>query len=232
MPYAKEVERNKARLAATFKIWLASGVTSVVDIAGRSGISRCADAALKSPAAPRVAVAGPLLSMIDRVKLDLGDPPIIKIASADEARALVRASWSASPISSRSGSSTGWATISPRRRRSSKLLPMRPTRPEYALPCTRPSSSWPSASLRAGAEFSGPLGGGRGGGRGIPRPGERNRALYCPTLFVTLGYSIRAVEYLAADEAERRLADPQIVAAMNDLQKIPRRCFPNGWPKP
>jgi len=42
MPYAKEVERNKARLPATFKIWLASGVTSVVDIVGRSGISRCA----------------------------------------------------------------------------------------------------------------------------------------------------------------------------------------------
>src|SRR5256885_12875124 len=36
MPYAKEVERNKARLPATFKIWLASGVTSVVDIGGRA----------------------------------------------------------------------------------------------------------------------------------------------------------------------------------------------------
>src|SRR3989442_7589886 len=34
MPYAKEVERNKRRLAATFKVWLASGVTSVVDIGG------------------------------------------------------------------------------------------------------------------------------------------------------------------------------------------------------
>ncbi|HEY2968389.1 MAG TPA: amidohydrolase, partial [Casimicrobiaceae bacterium] len=34
MPYAKEVERNKARLPATFKVWLASGVTTVVDIGG------------------------------------------------------------------------------------------------------------------------------------------------------------------------------------------------------
>ena len=34
MPYAKEVERNKARLPATFKVWLASGVTSVVDVGG------------------------------------------------------------------------------------------------------------------------------------------------------------------------------------------------------
>src|SRR2546427_7601694 len=34
MPYSKEVERNKARLPATFKVWLASGVTGVVDIGG------------------------------------------------------------------------------------------------------------------------------------------------------------------------------------------------------
>src|SRR5262245_52412214 len=31
VPYAKEDARNRARLAATFKVWLASGVTSVVD---------------------------------------------------------------------------------------------------------------------------------------------------------------------------------------------------------
>ncbi len=34
VPYASEVARNKARLAATFKAYLASGVTSVVDIGG------------------------------------------------------------------------------------------------------------------------------------------------------------------------------------------------------
>src|SRR5438477_1724494 len=90
MPYAKEVERNKARLPATFKLWLASGVTSVVDIGGPFWNFEMRDAALKSGAAPRVAVAGPLVSMVDRVKLDLGDPPIIKITSADEARALVQ----------------------------------------------------------------------------------------------------------------------------------------------
>src|SRR5712691_11217984 len=84
MPYAKEVRRNQARLPATFKVWLASGVTSVVDIGGPFWNFEVRAAAL------RVAVAGPLLSMVDRVKLDLGDPPIIKITSADEARALVR----------------------------------------------------------------------------------------------------------------------------------------------
>src|SRR5204863_4665618 len=47
------------------------------------------DAALKADAAPRVAVAGPLISMIERTKLDIGDPPIIRISSPDAARALV-----------------------------------------------------------------------------------------------------------------------------------------------
>src|SRR5213592_3098771 len=89
IPYAKEVERNKARLPATFKVWLASGVTSVVDIGGPFWNFDMRDAAVKTDAAPRVAVAGPLISMIDRAKLDIGDPPIIKISSPDEARALV-----------------------------------------------------------------------------------------------------------------------------------------------
>jgi cytosine/adenosine deaminase-related metal-dependent hydrolase len=66
MPYAREVERNKARLPATFKVWLASGVTSVVDVGGPFWNFDVRDAAAKTAAAPRVAVAGPLISMIDR----------------------------------------------------------------------------------------------------------------------------------------------------------------------
>ena len=89
VPYADEVARNKARLDATFKVWLASGVTGVVDIGGPFWNFDMRDRAVASPAAPRVAVAGPLISMIERPQLDLGDPPIIKITSPDEARALV-----------------------------------------------------------------------------------------------------------------------------------------------
>src|SRR3989475_4418961 len=62
MPYAKEVERNKRRLAATFKVWLASGVTSVVDIGGPFWDFAMRDAALESPPAPPAAPAGPLSS--------------------------------------------------------------------------------------------------------------------------------------------------------------------------
>src|SRR5205807_2401655 len=40
--------------------------------------------------APRVAVAGPLISSVSREKLDLGDPPIVKIETPDQAREFVR----------------------------------------------------------------------------------------------------------------------------------------------
>jgi cytosine/adenosine deaminase-related metal-dependent hydrolase len=89
VPYAAEVARNKARLDATFKVWLASGVTGVADVGGPFWNFDVRDRAAATAAAPRMAVAGPLISMIDRPQLDLGDPPIIKITSPDESRALV-----------------------------------------------------------------------------------------------------------------------------------------------
>jgi imidazolonepropionase-like amidohydrolase len=41
VPYAEEVRRNQARLPETFRIYLASGVTSAADVGGPSGISTC-----------------------------------------------------------------------------------------------------------------------------------------------------------------------------------------------
>src|SRR5947207_15076461 len=65
MAYAKEVERNKARLPATFKVWHASGVTTVVDVGGPFWNFDVRDSAARTIAAPRVAVAGPLISTVD-----------------------------------------------------------------------------------------------------------------------------------------------------------------------
>jgi hypothetical protein len=56
--------------------------------AGPCGISRCGTRARATAAAPRVIVAGPLISMVDDPPLDLGDPPIIKTTTPAESRAL------------------------------------------------------------------------------------------------------------------------------------------------
>src|SRR5881394_12670 len=89
-PYADEVAWIKRNLPDTFERYLRSGITSVVDVGGpfwNFEVRKTANATAK---APRVAVAGPLISSVSREKLDLGDPPIVKIDTPDQARAFVR----------------------------------------------------------------------------------------------------------------------------------------------
>ncbi|HVD76987.1 MAG TPA: amidohydrolase family protein, partial [Vicinamibacteria bacterium] len=89
-PYEREIAILKAALPRTFARYLLCGVTSVVDVGGPFWNFEVREAARRTALAPRVAVAGPLVSTVDRPQLDIGDPPIVKTATPDEARALVR----------------------------------------------------------------------------------------------------------------------------------------------
>jgi imidazolonepropionase-like amidohydrolase len=226
MPYAQETARNKARLPATFKVWLASGVTSVVDIGGPFWNFDMRDEANRTAAAPRVAVAGPLISMVGRPQLDLGDPPIIKIDSPDAARALIARELQRKPdfikvwfihrpgddlaqqeaIVKAAGDAAHAAGI---------RLAVHATELDVA-----------KASLRAGADylvhsvFDEPV------DDEFIALLERNHALLCPTLFVRNGYAYALSNRWQATPEEQRLADPQILAAMHDIDTIPKDKLP------
>jgi imidazolonepropionase-like amidohydrolase len=89
-PYKDEVAWIKSHVNDVFARYLRSGITSVVDVGGpfwNFEVRKTANATAK---APRVAVAGPLISSVSREKLDLGDPPIVKIDTPDQAREFVR----------------------------------------------------------------------------------------------------------------------------------------------
>src|SRR5207248_2522604 len=89
-PYKDELAWIKSHLDDTFARYIRCGITSVVDVGGpmwNFEVRKRANAAAK---APRVAVAGPLISSVSREKLDLGDPPIVKIDSPEQAREFVR----------------------------------------------------------------------------------------------------------------------------------------------
>src|SRR5207247_3784094 len=73
-----------------FARYLRSGITSVVDVGGPFWNFEVRKIATSTAKAPRVAVAGPLISSVTRPKLDLGDPPIVKIDTTDQAREFVR----------------------------------------------------------------------------------------------------------------------------------------------
>ena len=88
--YSEEVAWVKSHLPDVFSRYLRSGITSVVDVGGpfwNFEVRKLANATQK---APRVAVAGPLISSVSRQPLDLGDPPIVKIDTPDQAREFVR----------------------------------------------------------------------------------------------------------------------------------------------
>ena len=89
-PYKDEVAWIKSHLDDVFTRYLRCGITSVVDVGGPMWNFEVRKKANATEKAPRVAVAGPLISSVSREKLDLGDPPIVKIDTPEQAREFVR----------------------------------------------------------------------------------------------------------------------------------------------
>src|SRR5437762_13096441 len=89
-PYKDEVAWIKSHLDDVFARYIRCGITSVVDVGGPMWNFEVRNKANAIPKAPRVAVAGPLISSVSREKLDLGDPPIVKIDTPEQAREFVR----------------------------------------------------------------------------------------------------------------------------------------------
>lgn len=226
VPYLKEDARNKARLPATFKAWLASGVTSVVDLGGPMWNFKMRDAARASAAAPRVAVAGPLISMVDDPFADPADQPIIKVTTPDEARAEVARQLPRKPdyvkvwfIHRKGDDLAAQEAIVKAAGDAAHAAGVR-----FAVHATELAVA--KAALRAGADYL------VHSVTDQPVDDEfidlalRNRALYSPTLFVFTSYELALSNTWRATEAERRLADPQILATMGDLEKIPKDQLP------
>jgi len=89
-PYKDEVAWIKSHLDDDFARYIRCGITSVVDVGGPMWNFEVRQKANATAKAPRVAVAGPLISSVSREKLDLGDPPIVKIDTPEQVREFVR----------------------------------------------------------------------------------------------------------------------------------------------
>ncbi|MFL6539103.1 MAG: amidohydrolase family protein [Chthoniobacterales bacterium] len=89
-PYKDEVAWIKSHLEDVFARYIRCGITSVVDVGGPLWNFEVRKRAHTTAKAPRVAVAGPLISSVARPQLDLGDPPIVKIDTPEQGREFVR----------------------------------------------------------------------------------------------------------------------------------------------
>ena len=90
-PYKEEVRWIEENLRDTFARYIRCGITSVVDVGGPMTNFRLRKLARSAQKAPRIAVAGPLISSVSRPQLELhGDAPIIKIDTPEQGVMLVQ----------------------------------------------------------------------------------------------------------------------------------------------
>lgn len=225
-PYAAELKRNQARLPQTFRVWLASGVTSVADVGGPFWNFQVRDAARASAESPRVAVTGPLISMVDRPQLDLGDPPIIKITSPEAARQLVQRELPYKPDYIKV-----WYIHRPGDDLAAQEAIVRATADaahaaglRLAVHATELVVA--KSALRAGADFL------VHSVQDVPVDDEfialarARHILYCPTLFVPLGYGYALAGLWQPTDAEQRLADPEILTRLHLPPDVPHERLP------
>ena len=166
--------------------------------------------------------------MIDRPQLDLGDSPIVKISSIDEARALVARELERNPdyikvwfIHQEGDDLAAQEAIvkaaGDAAHAAGKRLAVHATELVVA-----------KAALRAGADylvhgvFDAPV------DDEFIALAKKNRALLCPTLFVMDGYGLALSNTWKATPEEASRADPEILAVMDDLNEIPADKLPPG----
>ncbi len=228
VPYAQEVARNNARLPFTFRTWLRSGVTGVVDVGGPMWVFDVRELARRTVAAPRVAVAGPLISTVARPVLDLGDPPIVQVRTPEQARDLAQRELALKPDYLKM-----WFVYTLAEELAAQEAIARAAAEEahaggarFAVHATELATA--KAALRSGADLLVHSVMDREVDAEFLNLARRRGVLYCPTLFVMEGYRLALSNQWRASAEEERLADPEVLQAMGDLSGLPQEEIPPG----
>jgi imidazolonepropionase-like amidohydrolase len=223
-PYAEELRRIKARLPDTFRRYLRSGITGVVDVGGPMWNLDVRARADTTARAPTVAVAGPLISSVSRPSLDEGDPPILQITTPEAARREVREQVAAgvdlikiwyivrdSPADYRP---VVEATVD-EAHAAGRRVAVHATQLETAR-----------AAVEAGADilvhsvFDAPV------DEAFVRLLRENDVLYTPTLMVSERYRETFAQQLDLTTAEHRIGQKDVLGSLTDLQTLPDSLVP------
>lgn len=219
--YQDEIAGVKRSLASTFARYLLCGVTSVVDAGGPMWNFQVRDEAARTALAPRVAVAGPLVSTVARPQLDLGDPPIVKVDTPADARALVSREARRRPdfikvwFIQRPGDD-------PAAGRSLLEAVVDEARGHGLRVAVHATELAPArAAVEAGAAilvhsvFDQPV------DEAFVAAVRDKGVVYVPTLFVTRGYDLVLSGRFTPTAAEARLADPDALRSFEELKTLP-----------
>ena len=226
-PYAAERAAVDASLEATLGRYLASGVTGVVDVGGPLWNFEVRERARGARFAPRVAVAGPLLATRAPAALMTDDPPMVRIGSADQARAEVRRQlgyrpdlvkiWFVHPAAD-IAATMAWVNAA--------IATSHAAGVRVAVHATQRRIA--RAVVEAGADVlvhsidDGPI------DPSLLRLMAETGVTYIATLVVHEGYGEVLGMRPRLSPIERRLGDPAVIASFGDLASLPRHLVP-AW---
>jgi len=225
--YEDELASTRERLPVTFLRYAASGITSVVDMGGPAWTFEVRDLAEKTPNAPRVAVAGPLISTHAVPELDGKDAPVIRADSPEHARELVRRNAERRPdltkilfIHNEGDNLDRQTAIVAAAIDESRRLKIR-----TAVHATKIDAA--KAAVAAGADVLVHSIEDRRVDIAVVEAMTSRKTVYIPTLAVLEGYDevFRGAPKL--NDIEQKLGDPQAIQSWNQLSKIP----PGGVPR-
>lgn len=230
-PYAQELQWVKNRLPYTLERYIASGITSVVDVGGPMWNFSTRDFAARTKNAPRVAMAGPLISTYDPMVPDTPDPSVIKANSPEHARELVRAQLVHKPDLVKI-----WFIREAQEDFAAQTAIMKAAIEESRKGGVRVAAhatelETAKAAVGAGAdilvhsvtdriidnEFLGML--------------KARDILYMTTFGVVENYRRVFNRQVKLTDVEQQLGDPEVIATWLDLDKIPAGEIPTGIPR-
>ena len=227
-PYSKELALIRERLPDTFARYLRSGVTSVVDVGGpmwNLDVRARADTTAK---APRVTVAGPLISSVQPEELTTDDPPILKIESPEAARAEVRRQIEAGvdliKIWYIVGENETPAAFRPVVEATIDEAHAAGTR--VAVHATQLETA--RAAVEAGADILVHSVSDRPVDDAFVRLLKENDVLYTPTLMVGERYGEVFAQQLELTLAEHQLAQSEVISTLFDLWALPDSLMSSG----
>ena len=230
-PYEKELEWIKQRLPFTLERYLLSGITGVVDCGGPMWNFDMRDIASHTKRAPRVAIAGPLISTYAPPAVPTNDPDVIKANSPSEARELVRRQLERKPdlvkiwFIRRPGDNFDQQVQIV----SAAIDESKSHNVRVAVHATELETA--KASLRAGADILVHSVTDRLVDKEFIDLVKSRDILYMTTFFVEDGYRQVLNQQVSLTDIEQRLGDPEVIATWSDLAKIAPNEVPGGIPR-
>lgn len=228
-PYEKEIEWIKQRLPFTFERYLVSGITGVVDCGGPMWNFEVRDIANRTKKAPRVAVAGPLISTyVPPALQQISDAPIIRATSPAHARELVRRELERKPdlmkiwFIRRPGDDLQEAT----QMVNAVIDESKSRGVRVAVHATELETA--KAAIRAGADILVHSVADRLVDNEFLDLAKKRDILYMTTLVVSEGYREVLNQEVSLSDIEQKLGDPEVIATWSDLAKIPAAEIPGG----